>query len=60
MKIDLNLIEDCIKTSNLSELSRETGIPYRTLQDWRLEKNNRLKQTIERLTRIQEYINDNR
>lgn len=56
MKIDFKQIKELLKNGNLAEISRETGIAYRTLQDWKLEKNKWLQQAEERLTKLQTYI----
>lgn len=57
MKIDFKQIKDLLQNGNLAEVARETGIAYRTLQDWKLENNKWLQQAEERLTKIQNYIN---
>lgn len=59
MKTDFNQIKELLKNGNLAEVSRETGIAYRTLQDWKLEKNKWLQQAEERLTKLQTYIEEN-
>ena len=56
MMIDFDQINEYLQNGNLAEISRETNISYRTLQDWKLENNNWLKQAEERLTKIQTYI----
>ena len=44
MMIDFDQINEYLQNGNLAEISRETNISYRTLQDWKLENNNWLKQ----------------
>lgn len=56
MKINFNEINDLLQKGNLAEISRETGIAYRTLQDWKLGNNKWLQQAEERLATIQKYI----
>lgn len=57
MKIDFNEIKNLLAKGNLSEVSRQTGIAYRTLQDWKLENNKWLVEAEERLSKLQTYIN---
>lgn len=57
MNINLDEIKDLIHTGNLSDVERMTGIPRRTLQDWKLGKNNWLIEMENRLTKLQKYIN---
>ena len=60
MKINISEIEKVIATGNLAEISRETGIPRRTLEDWRYENNKWFSTVKERLGSLQGYINKNR
>ena len=57
MKIDFEEIKNLLAKGNLSEVSRQTGIAYRTLQDWKLENNKWLVEAEERLSKLQTYIN---
>lgn len=36
MIINFEKIKELLKKENLKEVSRQTGIPYRTLQNWKL------------------------
>lgn len=58
MIIDLEEIEKLIKEGNLSDVSRVTGIPRRTLQDWKLGHSPWLEEMKERLTKLQGYIDE--
>lgn len=60
MIIDLEEIEKLIQEGNLSEVSRKTGIPRRTIQDWKLGKNSWFEDVKERLEALQSYINKKR
>lgn len=57
MKINFEEIRDVVNNGNLRELSRQTDIPLRTLEDWRYGNSKALDQMEERLTKIQKYIN---
>lgn len=57
MKINFTEINELLQKGNLAEISRETGIAYRTLQDWKLGNNKWLQQAEERLTLLQNFIN---
>ena len=57
MTINLKRIEQEINHGNLTKLSRATGIPLRTLQDWKAQKSDWLHRSIERLTKIDDYLN---
>ena len=59
MKIDFEEIKNLLAKGNLSEASRQTGIAYRTLQDWKLENNKWLVEAEERLSKLQNYIEEN-
>lgn len=56
MIINFDEIKAVINNESLKEVSQETGIPYRTLQDWKLGKNNWLVDVEERLTKIQNFF----
>ena len=43
---------------NLTKLSRATGIPLRTLHDWKAQKSDWLHKSIERLTKIDNYLDE--
>ena len=58
MTINLKRIEQEINHGNLTKLSRATGIPLRTLQDWKAQKSDWLYKSIERLTKIDSYLNE--
>ena len=57
MKIDLEAIDNLLKESNLSEVAKAVGIPYRTLQAWKLGENKWWKDTQDKLTKLQNHIN---
>lgn len=56
MNVNLEEIKKEVKNGNLRQLSRETGIPLRTLQDWKASKNDWLENSIIRLTAIDKYL----
>ena len=56
MNVNLEEIKKEIENGSLSRLSRETGIPLRTLQDWKARKNDWLENSITRLTAIDKYL----
>lgn len=58
MKINLEEILFYIENENLSELSRRTGISYRTMQDWKNSQNNWLNKTIKRFEVMQRAVRD--
>lgn len=58
MTINLDRIKSEINHGNLTRLSRATGIPLRTLQDWKAQKSDWLDKSIERLTKIDEYLSE--
>ena len=58
MDINLEKIKSEINHGNLTKLSRATGIPLRTLQDWKAQKSDWLCKSIERLTKIDEYLSE--
>lgn len=58
MKVDLKEIDKLLNESNLSEVSRAVGIPYRTLQAWKLGENKWWADTQDKLTKLQNYVND--
>ena len=58
MTINLERIRQEINHGNLTKLSRATGIPLRTLQDWKAQKSDWLHKSIERLTKIDSYLNE--
>ena len=58
MTINLERIRKEINHGNLTKLSRATGIPLRTLQDWKAQKSDWLHKSIERLTKIDSYLNE--
>ena len=58
MTINLDRIKSEINHGNLTKLSRATGIPLRTLQDWKAQKSDWLHRSIERLTKIDDYLNE--
>lgn len=58
MTINLDRIKKEINHGNLTRLSRATGIPLRTLQDWKAQKSDWLYKSIERLTKIDEYLDE--
>ena len=58
MTINLERIKQEINHGNLTKLSRATGIPLRTLQDWKAQKSDWLHKSIERLTKIDSYLNE--
>ena len=58
MTINLDRIKSEINHGNLTRLSRATGIPLRTLQDWKAQKSDWLHKSIERLTKIDDYLNE--
>lgn len=51
-------IKDLIHNGNLTEISEQTGISYRTLQNWRHGSNNWLADTENKLTALQKIINE--
>ena len=57
MKVDLNKIDELLQNSNLSEVARAVGIPYRTLQAWKRGENKWWADTQEKLTKLQNHIN---
>lgn len=57
MIVNLDAIKELILKGNLSEVARETGLKYRTLQSYKLEENKWLADTIDKLERLQTYIN---
>ena len=57
MKIDLEAIDNLLKESNLSEVAKAVGIPYRTLQAWKRGENKWWSDTQDKLTRLQNHIN---
>ena len=58
MTINLDRIKEEVNHGNLTKLSRATGIPLRTLQDWKAQKSDWLHKSIERLTKIDDYLNE--
>lgn len=58
MKVDLKEIDKLLNESNLSEVARAVGIPYRTLQAWKLGENKWWADTQDKLTKLQNYVND--
>lgn len=60
MEINLEEIRRLIDNGNLSEVSRVTGIPRRTLQDWKLGNNKWLDDVVIRLTKLQNFIENNK
>ena len=58
MTINLERIKQEINHGNLTRLSRATGIPLWTLQDWKAQKSDWLHKSIERLTKIDDYLNE--
>lgn len=58
MKVDLQEIDELLHNSNLSEVARAVGIPYRTLQAWKLGENKWWADTQDKLTKLQNYVND--
>jgi len=56
MKIDLKEIDELLHNSNLSEVAKAVGIPYRTLQAWKLGENKWWSDTQSKLTALQNYI----
>ena len=58
MTINLERIKQEVNHGNLTRLSRATGIPLRTLQDWKAQKSDWLHRSIERLTKIDDYLNE--
>lgn len=57
MKIDLNKIDELLNNSNLSEVAKAVGIPYRTLQAWKRGENKWWVDTQDKLTKLQNHIN---
>lgn len=60
MEINLEEIRRLIDNGNLAEVSRVTGIPRRTLQDWKLGNNKWLDDVVIRLTKLQNFIENNK
>jgi len=58
MKVDLKEIDKLLNESNLSEVARAVGIPYRTLQAWKRGENKWWTDTQDKLTKLQNYVND--
>lgn len=58
MKVDLQEIDELLHNSNLSEVAKAVGIPYRTLQAWKLGENKWWADTQDKLTKLQNYVND--
>ena len=58
MTINLERIKQEVNHGNLTKLSRATGIPLRTLQDWKAQKSDWLHKSIERLTKIDDYLSE--
>lgn len=56
MIINFEKIKELLKNENLKEVSRQTGIPYRTLQNWKLGSNTWLKDVEDRLYKLNDYI----
>ena len=56
MIINFEKIKELLKNENLKEGSRQTGIPYRTLQNWKLGSNTWLKDVEDRLYKLNDYI----
>lgn len=57
MKVDLNKVDELLNNSNLSEVAKAVGIPYRTLQAWKRGENKWWDDTQSKLTALQNYIN---
>lgn len=57
MKVDLNKIDELLNNSNLNEVAKAVGIPYRTLQAWKRSENKWWTDTQDKLTRLQNHIN---
>ena len=57
MKVDLQEIDELLHNSNLSEVARAVGIPYRTLQAWKRGENKWWTDTQDKLTKLQNYVN---
>lgn len=57
MIVDLKEIDKLLNESNLSEVARAVGIPYRTLQAWKLGENKWWADTQDKLTKLQNYVN---
>ena len=55
MIINFEKIKELLKNENLKEVSRQTGIPYRTLQNWKLGGNSWLKNVEDRLYKLNDY-----
>ena len=58
MTINLERIKQEINHGNLTRLSRATGIPLRTLQDWKAQKSDWLHKSLERFAKIDSYLNE--
>ena len=56
MIINFEKIKELLKNENLKGVSRQTGIPYRTLQNWKLGSNAWLKDVEDRLYKLNDYI----
>ena len=57
MKVDLQEIDELLHNSNLSEVAKAVGIPYRTLQAWKRGENKWWADTQDKLTKLQNYAN---
>jgi len=57
MIVNLDEIKELLLNGNLSEVARETGLKYRTLQSYKLKENKWLADTIDKLEKLQTYIN---
>lgn len=57
MKVDLDKIDELLQNSNLSEVAKAVGIPYRTLQAWKRGENKWWADTQDKLTKLQNHIN---
>ena len=58
MKIDFKEIKDMLQTENLSEVSRQTGIPLRTLENYKHGYNKSFQSMENTLTKLQTYIEE--
>lgn len=59
MKIDFKEIKNMLQTENLSEVSRQTGTPLRTLENYKHGYNKSFENMEDTLTKLQTYIEEN-
>ena len=57
MIVNLDEIKELLLNGNMSDVARETGLKYRTLQSYKLKENKWLADTIDKLEKLQTYIN---